>query len=259
MSDYSSPEPYWLYVDESGDHGLAKIDPQFPVFVLCGILVSRSEYETLRYLMNQLKIRFWQRKDVIFHSHEVRRQTGPFAQLQAKSQRLAFYEAFNELVQQAPYAPIAVAIDKNAYVAQFGRLTDSPYEIALSALVEQAILVLSARPGPPAQLTFVLEMRGGTQDKELRQHFQQLLSRGTGGLTPAHVAVHAPELKFRSKRDNLNGHQLADLLAYPIARYLINPTAENLAFDVLNPRLKAAGSLIILPNRPLLNENREPT
>lgn len=251
-------EPYWLYVDESGDHGLAKIDPQFPVFVLCGILVSKPDYDEVRHQMNALKLRFWQRKDVVFHSHELRRQLGPFALLQARPQRLAFIEAFNEVVRQAPYGLIAVAIDKNAYVEQFGRLTDSPYEIALSALVERAVQYLAAQPSPPAPLTFVLEMRGGGEDKKMRQHFQQLLSRGTGRLPPAALAAHAPKLEFRSKRDNLNGHQLADLLAYPIARHLINPLAENLAFEVLRPRLDAHQGLLILPLPPPENKNREP-
>ena len=31
---------YLLFLDESGDHGLANIDTNFPVFVLCGILIS---------------------------------------------------------------------------------------------------------------------------------------------------------------------------------------------------------------------------
>lgn len=33
---------YYLFIDECGDHNLAKYDPGFPVFTLCGILVSRQ-------------------------------------------------------------------------------------------------------------------------------------------------------------------------------------------------------------------------
>lgn len=31
---------YYLFIDECGDHNLAKYDPGFPVFTLCGILMS---------------------------------------------------------------------------------------------------------------------------------------------------------------------------------------------------------------------------
>lgn len=33
---------YYLFIDECGDHNLAKYDPRFPAFTLCGILVSRQ-------------------------------------------------------------------------------------------------------------------------------------------------------------------------------------------------------------------------
>lgn len=32
---------YYLFIDEYGDHNLAKYDPGFPVFTLRGILLSR--------------------------------------------------------------------------------------------------------------------------------------------------------------------------------------------------------------------------
>ena len=31
---------YILYLDECGDQNLASFDPQFPIFTLCGIVVS---------------------------------------------------------------------------------------------------------------------------------------------------------------------------------------------------------------------------
>jgi hypothetical protein len=35
---------YVVYVDESGDHGLASIDPEFPVFVLAFCVFEKSHY-----------------------------------------------------------------------------------------------------------------------------------------------------------------------------------------------------------------------
>jgi hypothetical protein len=30
-----------LFLDESGDHSLSKIDPRHPVFVLCGVIMEK--------------------------------------------------------------------------------------------------------------------------------------------------------------------------------------------------------------------------
>jgi len=40
-------------------------------------------------------------------------------------------------------------------------------------------------------------------------------------------------LRFKSKKENINGLQLADLVAYPIARHVIEPKRVNLAFDIV--------------------------
>jgi hypothetical protein len=31
-----------LFLDESGDHSLSKIDPQYPLFVLCGVILDEQ-------------------------------------------------------------------------------------------------------------------------------------------------------------------------------------------------------------------------
>jgi hypothetical protein len=62
---------YYLFLDESGDHGLAKFDPDFPVFLLCGILVKENYHENIRQSINALKQSIWGNKFVIFHSKDI--------------------------------------------------------------------------------------------------------------------------------------------------------------------------------------------
>lgn len=50
------------------------------------------------------------------------------------------------------------------------------------------------------------------------------------------------KISFRDKRDNINGLQLADLIAYPIARYVIDKKRANPAFDELSPKLYLKGN-----------------
>ncbi|WP_369682465.1 DUF3800 domain-containing protein [Chryseobacterium koreense] len=46
---------YYLYIDESGDHGLVNLDTNFPVFLLCGVLVSDENYNIIRSAINVVK------------------------------------------------------------------------------------------------------------------------------------------------------------------------------------------------------------
>lgn len=38
--------PLVLFLDESGDHSLGKIDPQYPVFVLCGVIMEEQYHHS---------------------------------------------------------------------------------------------------------------------------------------------------------------------------------------------------------------------
>lgn len=230
------PEPYTLYVDESGDSNLAVTNPEFPLFVLCGVLVSNAEYQHLRQALNELKVTFCGSKAVILHSRDIRQQAGSFAWLQVPQRRQLFYEAINTVVQTQSYQALAVAVRKPDYLAQSDALPGDAYALALSALLERAISHLAQLAGPPP-LHLVLERRGRREDQALARSFQQVLLAGTSQLSALQLAAFAPKITFRPKADNLNGHQFADLLAYPIARHVLAPATPNPAFEVLRPRL----------------------
>ena len=247
MPDITTPEPYTLYVDESGDSNLVVINRDFPLFVLCGVLVSNSEYQAVRRALNDLKVTFCGGKQTVLHSRDIRKQTGAFTWLQVPQLRQAFYEAINAVVQQQAYQALAVVVRKAAYVEQVGRLTEDAYAIALSTLLENAVMLLARLPGTPSPLHLVLERRGKREDQELARNFQRILQLGTAHLTPDQLAAHAPTIDFRPKSDNLNGHQLADLLAYPIARHVLAANSTNPAFEILSTHLDPSHGLHIIP------------
>lgn len=64
---------YYLFLDESGNHSLTTIDSDFPIFVLCGILISSEENKTLDLRIRNLKQKFWENKKVILHSRDIRK------------------------------------------------------------------------------------------------------------------------------------------------------------------------------------------
>ncbi|HMG16242.1 MAG TPA: DUF3800 domain-containing protein [Saprospiraceae bacterium] len=64
-----------------------------------------------------------------------------------------------------------------------------------------------------------------------------MLSRGTGFVAPQRLKDYWLMINFKSKKENINGIQLADLIAYPIARYVIEPNRANPAFEQLEPKI----------------------
>ena len=112
---------YHLYIDESGDHGLTTLNLDFPVFLLCGVLIASDEYEQLRNSFNQIKNTLWNSKDVIFHSRDIRKCEKEFVVLFDMDKKKWFYENLNNAVLHHNYTVIASAIRKDEYIKKFGR------------------------------------------------------------------------------------------------------------------------------------------
>jgi len=227
---------YYLFIDESGDHGLTKINSDFPVFLLCGVLIKEDDYETIRQAINSLKRSIWKDKDVIFHSRDIRKCEKEFQKLFDLELKKYFYDELNKIIVQSNYTIIASAIQKDEFIKQFGKLQDDVYEVALSFVIEQAINALNDM-STEAILSIIIEKRGKREDKRLDDHFQKIIARGTGNLTSKELSNFNLTFTFKNKKENINGLQLTDLVAYPIARYVIEPNRANPSFDILEPKI----------------------
>ena len=56
-------------------------------------------------------------------------------------------------------------------------------------------------------------------------------------ISPERLAEHTGHFVFSDKKENVFGLQIADLIAYPISRYVMNPEGNNPAFDVIAPNI----------------------
>ena len=52
-------------------------------------------------------------------------------------------------------------------------------------------------------------------------------------ISPERLAEHMGRFGFSNKSENIFGLQIADLIAYPISRYVLNPEKVNPAYDVI--------------------------
>ena len=51
---------HFLFFDETVDHGLTYVDPNFPLFLLCGCLFKESELTSFEEKMNAIRQKYWQ-------------------------------------------------------------------------------------------------------------------------------------------------------------------------------------------------------
>ena len=64
---------FYLYIDECGDQNLANFDANFPIFTLCGIIVSEENRDILDSQIALLKKEFWGDRKIILHSRDIRK------------------------------------------------------------------------------------------------------------------------------------------------------------------------------------------
>ena len=227
---------YYLFIDESGDHGLVNLDPGFPVFLLCGVLLSQEDYSRFQLCFGGLKNHFFGSKKICFHSRDIRKWQNGFEILMNPTVREDFYGKVNAMMSQQHYTVFASAIDKQKYITKYGKLSDDVYEMALSFIIERVVFYLDDMPDADKQLEIIIEKRGAKEDQKLSSHFQKLMARGTGFVNSQRLNDLKIKIYFRTKNDDIEGLQLADLVAYPTARFVMDREKANPAFDLLKPK-----------------------
>jgi Protein of unknown function (DUF3800) len=224
---------YIVYVDESGDHGLLRINQENPVFVLAFCIFDKATYaRDIVSKMQQLKFDFWGHDGVVLHSHEIRKARGDFNILLNATTRTAFMDRLNEFIESLQMTVIAAVIDKPRHVARYNNPAN-PYEIALAFCMERLHHFLRER-GQGDRLTHInVERRGKKEDDALELEFRRIADGRNAVGTMPNLSI-----RFMDKKHNSTGLQIADLVAHPIGRHVIKPDQENRAFQLIEPKLR---------------------
>ena len=189
-----------VYVDESGDHGLDAVDPDYPIFVLAFCVFDKRTYtESCAPALQRLKFKHWGHDMVILHEREIRKATGEFAFLVDPVRREEFMADLNDLVECSDFKVIASAIEKRKLRERYGR-PENPYELALEFCLERLWFLLKRRR---QTVHIVFESRGRREDEELELEFR-LICTGElprpGAAVRAGVRVEEGELRWPADR-----------------------------------------------------------
>ena len=236
------PEPfafsdYLVFVDESGDHNLIHIDPQFPVFVLLFAIIRKDDYVNLVCPeLQRFKFAFWGHDEVVLHEHEIRKPFGAFLFLLQKPIRERFLAGLTARMEALPATVVAVVIDKPAYAARY-HAPVSPYDYALETGLERVFRHLESLGQSAATTAIIVEKRGKREDDELELAFRRVCD----GANALHRSFPM-QLVMIPKSSNSAGLQLTDLMARPVALHHLRPGQPNRAFEIIETKLRRSPS-----------------
>ena len=225
---------YYLYIDECGDQNLSNFEQTFPIFTLCGVLIREDKDIIIREKINSLKREFWGDKEIILHSRDIRKCQKGFEVLFDLDVKKKFYETLNNILEQEEmYVIVCCCILKEPYIRQFGKMNDV-YSQSLSFLLERVVFCLDDQKGTDEiELHTMVEKRGKKEDKVLAEFYNQMLNKGTYWVKPERLQAYCRSFISVPKKANIVGLQLADLVAYPITRHVLNPKEVNFAYDII--------------------------
>lgn len=215
-----------VYVDESGDHG--PVSKEYPVFVLAFCLFDKAYYaETVTTAIQRLKFRYFGHDALVLHEREIRKSTPPFHILQKEPVRDAFMDDVSKLIKETRFTLIAAVIRKDRFSGG-----DNVYHVAMKFGLERIAMHYNLSSADPV-LHLICESRGKNEDDDLELAFRRICAgqNYSGRRLPCDVV-------FAKKDGGYAGMELADLIARPIGRHVIDPDRPNRAWDVLEPKFR---------------------
>ena len=227
---------YIVYVDESGDHGLKTIDPQYPVFVLVFCIFKKDDYiNTAIPLLERFKFKHYGHDQTILHETDIRKDRGDFSFLKSKTLKTAFLDELTGIVQKTPFVLISTVIKKELYRQRYST-PENPYHIALRYGLERVFYYLLELQANLGNTHIVVEKRGKVEDDELELEFRRVCDGFNYLQQPLPF-----ELVFADKKSNSTGLQLADLIARPIGLHVLKPEQDNRAFAIIDGKFYRNG------------------
>lgn len=218
------PHRYRLYLDESGDHTYNQLDDLSRRYLgLLGVWFRQADdYVAFDHDMNSFKQGiFGARPDkpVVLHRSCIINRKGPFGVLCDPEIRRRFNDGLLGVIQRAKCHVACVVIDKQTHSGRYDNPLH-PYHYCLAAMLDRYSGWLNYKT---AVGDVMAEGRGREEDLQLAQAYRRVYEGGTIMFSHSHhqKALTSKDIKIQSKRANLPGLQLADILAHPVKQAML--------------------------------------
>jgi Protein of unknown function (DUF3800) len=242
-----------LFLDESGDHSLAKIDPQYPLFVLGGIIVDRDYAKgEMTERVHTFKRSHLGREDLVLHTADLTRNRNGFERMQDAGFRADFYAGLNQLMRELEYQVVACVIHKAHHLDKYDVSALDPYFLSLQILVERLCFEVGSVPDGGF---IVAEKRGPPLDNHIELAWLNLKVQGTRFMRASQIGRRIQGLALRDKTAGIAALEIADLVVTPIGRFVQGkPVREDFRIIESKFRRDALGNylgsgLVVLPRK----------
>jgi hypothetical protein len=232
---------YIVFADESGDHGMESINPEFPVFSLVFCVFEKNHYaDVIEPAFRRFKFKWFGHDNVILHEREIRKQQPPFDFLKGSpTRRQEFFDDLNGVIDACQVTWFASIIDKLRHRAKYTNPWN-PYEIAMHFGLERLCQHLRAKGEEGKTVHVLIESRGRNEDRDLELEFRRVVSnQSQWGWRRIDFSKIQFEPLFVAKQANLAGHQFSDMIARPLALKALRPDQTNRASEAIWNRIGA--------------------
>jgi hypothetical protein len=234
---------YIVFVDESGDHNLEVINPEYSVFVLAFCVFRKEDYISIVCPKIQaFKLKWFGHDSIILHEREIRKDLPPFQFLKTPGLKVEFQSELTAIIRDTPMTIIPTVIRKDGLKKRYVS-PDNPYHLALLFCIERLADFLRVKGHADKLTHIVFEQRGGKQgggdeDRILELEFRRIMD---GKHYLAKGGFEGMEMELISKASNSIGLQLADLVARPIGLRCLRPLQSNRSFDIIKTKFMGGG------------------
>lgn len=238
----ASTETFTVYVDECGQHSLRAKDP-FKAFAVAAVIVSDKDADSFDRTWKAWKRDNLGSEEKLVHEQDIRSKHKSFWCDGDENKRANAVLRLPDIIGKLEFLGICSVIHREKYVEELGdlplnsMLPNHAYTMSFQFLAERIALALQHNYGG-AKARLVLEARGSMEDAQLQYEFARLFLDGTAYLSSAFFRHHFfPGLQFKTKKDNVSGLQLADLLARPCAEKVIAPESNPPRWEAFKAKL----------------------
>ncbi len=210
-----------LFLDESGDHNLTKIDQSHPIFVLGGVIVDRNYAEDEMFQkVSDFKKEIFGTDKIHLHTADFTRQRAGFENMKDRQFCDNFYRKLNQLISRLDIKIVSCAVKKEMHFSKYGIDAVDPYHLSLSLLVESFCFDIEEQE-KFAKGLIIAESRDHTLNRQLELAWLNLKVSGTEHKKASDIDRNISSLNLRTKEDNLAGLEIADIVVTPIARMIL--------------------------------------
>lgn len=199
-----------LFIDESGQS-----NPQAyktGAYILCGCLVNQHTRSQLHIKADQIKFKFWDKTNLVFHSREIWRKKKEFSILKDDAVRKKFEKHLFNFLLSSSYQVFVIVVDHQKAAKQNWN-SQKVYKETSNIMVKNFILALLAT-GKKGRL--VIESATSEKDFNFHKAAGHYLANGIPELGVKYQQIQdvLTEVSFVTKKNFDIEEQIADLITY---------------------------------------------